>query len=75
MLQENENPDNGGLEFSPLDRANIEYLEVAEGMESETGEFSVQRRTSNEWKLHTRNLGWFVFHDLEQMFDFLEEKS
>ncbi len=67
--------DAGGFDFSVLDRAKIEDLEIGEKMESESSHFIVVREKAGYWIWYVKEnvKGKEFCKTLEKAFDFLED--
>lgn len=66
--------DNDDFEFSVLDKARIEDLEMGQKIESENGSFLVARQINgyHVWCGRGKRKGVMAFSNLEKVFSFLE---
>lgn len=67
--------DSDSFDFSVLDRAKIEDLEMDEKVESESGAFAVARLRNgfHVWVVKGDKTGVFRFPTLEKVFEFLDD--
>lgn len=65
--------DDNGFDFTVLDRAKIEDLEMGQDMKAENDSFVVvlQKNGYHVWCTQGKRTGAFIFSSLEKVFEFL----